>query len=107
MTDILHCIAKNEGDYWSARCLDFTLYAVGDTHEEAKSKLAEQINEYIYDALEGEDKDFAAQLLLRKAPLQDWLQYYVIYFLQRCLMLPVRLGEVFNTAIPHGPYHHA
>ena len=45
MTDILHCIAKNEGDYWSARCLDFTLYAVGDTHEEAKSKLAEQINE--------------------------------------------------------------
>ena len=104
---MLRCIAIKHDGYWSARCLDFTLYAVGDTSEEAKAKLVEQIDEYIYDALEGEDKDFAAALLLRKAPMHDWLQYYAITLLQHCLAIHSRLGETFKTSIPHGPYRHA
>ena len=107
MINTLHCIATKEGNYWSARCLDFTLYAVGDTLEEAKSKLYSQINEYIYDAIEGEDKEFAAELLLRKAPLKDWVIYHVIDFFVRCSYLKEKIGEVFNPAIPQRPYHQA
>lgn len=107
MNDVLHCIAKKHKNYWSARCLDFTLYAVADTLEEAKAKLADQIEEYLYDALEGEDKEHAASLLLRRAAMQDWIEYYVIYFLQKCASFKNRIGESFKTSIPHGPYHHA
>jgi hypothetical protein len=107
MINTLHCIAIHEGDYWSARCLDFTLYAVGDTREEAKSKLYAQIDEYLYDAFEGEDKEFATELLLRKAPLKDWIIYHAIDLLACCAILKGKLGEIFKPAIPHRPYHHA
>lgn len=107
MINTLHCIAQKEGEYWSARCLDFTLYAVGNTLDEAKSKLSTQIDEYIYDAIEGEDKEFAAELLLRKAPLKDWIVYHTIDFLEHCAMLRGKMGEIFKPAIPHSPYHHA
>lgn len=107
MINTLHCIAKKEGNYWSARCLDFTLYAVGDTLDEAKSKLYAQIEEYIYDATEGDDKDFAVELLLRKAPLRDWVIYHSVDFLEHCKMIHCRVGEVFKPTIPHRPCHHA
>lgn len=42
---VLHCLAKKYDGYWSARCLDFTLYTVGDTLEEVKAKLFDQIEE--------------------------------------------------------------
>ena len=107
MINTLHCLAKKEGDYWSARCLDFTLYAVGDTLDEAKSKLFAQIEEYIYEATEGEDKEFAVELLLRRAPLSDWIIYHTVDFMERCKMFSCQLGEVFKPEIPHRPYHHA
>ncbi|MDT4330849.1 type II toxin-antitoxin system HicB family antitoxin [Methylomonas sp. MS20] len=104
---VLHCLAKKHDGYWSARCLDFTLYAVGDSLEEAKAKLIDQIDEYLYDAIEGDDKDYAPALLLRKAPWQDWAVFYIIDFLQRCRSLSEWLGEAFSPNIPHGPYRHA
>ncbi len=104
---MLHCIIKNEGDYWSARCLDFTLYAVGETQEEAKEKLVLEIDEYLYQAIEGIDKEFAAQLLLRRAPFQDWALYYAISFLQNFRSFSGWFGQTFQTSIPHRPYHHA
>ncbi len=105
MNDKLHCIIKKEPDYWAARCLDFTLYAVGDSKEEAIAKLESQINEYLYDALEGEDKEFAAELLLRKAPLRDWVLYHILDFIQHCIRLHGTLGQVFKPTIPHLPHH--
>ena len=107
MNGVLHCIIKNEGAYWSARCLDFTLYAVGETKAEAEDKLISEIQEYLYEAIEGKDKEFAAQLLLRRAPYQDWLKYYVISFLQNCKSFSTLFGQSFQTTVPHGPYHHA
>ena len=107
MSVLLHCIVKKENGYWSARCLDFTLYAVGDSLEDVKTKLCVQINEYLYDALEGEDKRFAAELLLRKAPLRDWVTYYIVGALERVVVLRGVVGEIFKPAIPHTPFHHA
>jgi predicted RNase H-like HicB family nuclease len=72
----LKCYAEKEADCWVAVCLDFNLAAQGDSFEEAKSKLEAMIADYIYDALAGEDKPYAAQLLARRAPLSAWLKYY-------------------------------
>jgi len=77
----LHCLIKREPPgYCAAFCLDFTLYAVGDTDDEAKSKLMDRIAEYVRDA-EAEPA-YARHLLERKAPLRDWLMFYLVWSLQ-------------------------
>ncbi len=80
---ILHCYAEQKDNQWQAFCLEFTLAAQGDNLAEAKAKLESMIGEYVYDALEGEDKEFAEQLLLRRAPLRDWLKHYWYRFVNR------------------------
>lgn len=107
MKNMLHCIVKNEGAYWSARCLDFTLYVVGDTQEEAMAKLTGEIDEYLYEAIEGRDKAFAAQLLLRSAPWSDWAVFYIASVLQNYRSMTRLMGQTFQTAVPQGPYRHA
>ncbi|WP_084480175.1 type II toxin-antitoxin system HicB family antitoxin [Methylomicrobium lacus] len=106
MAKNLHCIAKKHDSYWSARCLDFSLYAVGDTLEEAKQKLEEEIDEYLYDALEGESKNYAPYLLLRKADFSEWALFYTLDLFTRCRSLKQWIGEAFSPVIPHGPYNH-
>lgn len=102
----LHCIAKKHDGYWSARCLDFSLYAVGDSLEEAKAKLNDEIDDYLFEALEGEEKDNAAYLLLRKAGFSEWVLFYSLDFMARFNAVKTRIGEAFSPALPHGPYRH-
>ncbi len=107
-TNFLHCIAKQHNGYWSARCLDFTLYAVGNSFEEAKEKLDAQITEYLYDATEGEDRAFAPQLLMRRAPWRDWLEYYAIAAVLRFSWLKrVTWATLIDLTLPSPPYRHA
>lgn len=75
---IVKCYAEQEGGCWVAVCLDFNLASQGDTFEEVKSKLEAMIADYVHDALAGEDKPYAAQLLSRRAPPSSWLKYYFI-----------------------------
>jgi predicted RNase H-like HicB family nuclease len=75
---IVKCYAEQEGNCWVAVCLNFNLAAQGDSFEEVKAKLEAMISEYVYDALEGEDKAYAAQLLSRTAPLSSWIKYQLI-----------------------------
>jgi len=107
MNNLLHCIIKKEGAYWSARCLDFTLYAVGETQEEAKIKLSTEINSYLYESTDGLDKKYTAHLLKRRAPLQDWVVYYAVSFLHNYRAISRWLGYTFQTPTPHRPYHSA
>jgi predicted RNase H-like HicB family nuclease len=73
----LHCLIKREqAGYWAAFCLDFTLYAVGDTADEAKAKLLEHIAEFVRDA-EAEPA-YGRHLLNRKAPFWDWVMFYLL-----------------------------
>ena len=75
----LRCYAQRGNDgLWEAFCLDLTLAAQGSTFEEARQVLHEQIQEYVIDALVGQDKEHVATLLPRKAPLRYWLKYYWI-----------------------------
>jgi len=59
-------------------CLDFSLAAQDETLEGAKARLEAQIKEYVFDAIEGEDRAFAEQLLTRRAPCAQWARYYFI-----------------------------
>jgi predicted RNase H-like HicB family nuclease len=77
---IIKCYAEREGDVWGAHCLDFNLAAQGDSFEDAKTRLESMITEYVYDALVGEDRFYASQLLSRRAPLSAWLKYYLMKF---------------------------
>lgn len=63
---LLRCYANKYDDQWQAFCIDFGLAAQGDSYEEVKAKLSDMIREYLYDALVGEDKEYAEQLLQRK-----------------------------------------
>lgn len=72
----LRCLADKRNGQWQVFCLDLDLAAQGETLDEAKGKLESQINEYVFDALAGEDQAYADQLLSRRAPLGLWVRYY-------------------------------
>jgi hypothetical protein len=100
---ILHCYAEQKGDQWQAFCLEFTLAAQGDSLTETKAKLENMIFEYVYDALAGEDKAFAEQLLSRRAPLRDWLKYNWYRLLNRAVGIH---KELFTSLVPVEPSSH-
>lgn len=75
---VLRCYAERHDDLWLAFCLDFSLGVQGDSLEEVRSKLESQIQEYVHDALVGEDRAHAEYLLTRRAPLSHWLTYWAI-----------------------------
>ena len=65
---ILRCFAERTGDQWQAFCVDLNLAAQADTFEEAREKLEAMARDYVCDATIGEDREYAEQLLSRKAP---------------------------------------
>jgi len=77
----VRCYAKKSETQWVALCIDLCLAAQADTFEEVKSKLDAQINDYVYEALTV-DRAHAKQLLSRKAPLANRLEYYLICVVQ-------------------------
>ena len=83
----LRCLADKSNGQWQAFCLDLDLAAQGETLDEAKAKLEAQISEYVFDALAGEDQEYADQLLSRRAPLALWFRYYWYGFLLKGLHL--------------------
>ena len=73
---MLRCYGERKGNIWQAFCVDLNLAVQGNSLQEVQSKLHQQVSSYLYDALEGEDKEYAEQLLNRKAPLYFWIKYY-------------------------------
>lgn len=81
---VVRCYAEQGADHqWVAVCLDLALAAQADSFNEAKAKLDEQIREYVFDALAGEDVAHAEYLLSRRAPLRFWLRYWFLILLGR------------------------
>lgn len=75
MNNKLRCYAKKEGSDWVAVCIDLSLAAQAESPQLAKEKLESMITTYVNEAL-NEHKEYAAQLLSRKAPLWQRLFYY-------------------------------
>jgi predicted RNase H-like HicB family nuclease len=97
---IIKCYAEHEEGVWVALCLDFNLAAQGDSFEDAKIKLEAMIAEYVYDALMGEDKIYASQLLSRRAPLSAWLKYYMMKFMN---ITCHSANHIFDETMPLRP----
>ena len=100
---VVRCYAEREGDQWQAFCLDLCLAAQDDTFEGAKQKLEAMIGEYIVDALCGEDKAFADQLLTRRAPLRYWLKYYSFVAQWRMGRIKDGVRRLFTETLPLQP----
>ncbi len=103
---LLRCYANKQDDQWQAFCIDFCLAAQGDSYEEARDKLDNMIHEYIYDALVGEDKEYADDLLERKAPLKQILTYHCYKFLCWIGALKEEIHRLFNTPMPMIPQNY-
>ncbi len=108
---IIRCYAEQKDGAWQAFCLNFDLAVQGKSSEEVHDKLVAMIQDYVYDALaeDGVDRDYAAQLLTRKAPLSNWLRYYLIACLCKFNNFKKDLCRItaFNTVLPLGPHRHA
>jgi predicted RNase H-like HicB family nuclease len=95
---IIKCYAKQQEGQWVAVCLDFCLATQGESLEEAKRKLEEQIYFYVDEALQ--DKEYGSQLLSRRAPLSSWIEYY---FIRLTNLIYHQASIIFNETMPLRP----
>ena len=94
----LRCFAEYKDSQWSAVCLDLNLAAQADTVQEVIDKMESMIKSHIYDALEGDDKEFAHQLMTRKAPAELRAKYHYIQF--RIWLNQATNFKLFNECLP-------
>lgn len=96
----LRCYAERQApDLWVALCLDFDLAAQGETFEDARARLDAMINDYVEDALTGEDREYADAFLNRRAPWKDWARYYWVSLLRAISPRPAHASRTFREAL--------
>lgn len=100
---LLRCYAEKKGKQWQAFCIDLCLAAQADTFAQAKKKLEAMIREYLHDALVGEDREFAEQLLDRRAPLKQRITYWKLRALSLVGIASENLARAFSEAVPYRP----
>jgi hypothetical protein len=76
---VVHCLLDHKEDRWEAYSLEFGLAAQAESEQVVKQKLENMVVSYLYDALGGEDKEHAVQLLRRRATFSVYAQYYVAW----------------------------
>lgn len=84
---LVRCIAEQKNDQWQAFSLEFGLAAQGDTLDEVKHRLEKMIWYYVYDALIGEDREHAWDLLSRRASARVYFKYYLAAICSRIASL--------------------
>lgn len=104
---MLRCYANKDGDQWQAFCIDLCLASQGDSFPEVKQKLEHMMVEYVYDALAGEDREFAEQLLNRKAPFGQIATYHWIKLMHHLGIFHDGIHKLFKEPMPLVPQHHA
>jgi len=95
---VIRCYAKKDGDSWVAIAVDLSLAAQAETLEEAKEKLESMIHSYIHDAFTV-DREYAEQLLNRKAPLSQRMEYAAVSMLGKLLKFK-KSCRIFNNVLP-------
>lgn len=100
---VLRCYAEKQDHDWVAVCLDLNLAAQAESFREARHKLEGMICEYVSDAVVGQDKQHARQLLTRRAPLYFLFKYYRIYFLRRIARAGNNVRKLFSETLPLTP----
>lgn len=77
----LRYYVKRGKSQWVAICIDLSLAAQANSREEAIKKLESMIHSYVEDTL-GKHREYAEQLLSRKAPLSQKIFYHWSVFQQ-------------------------
>lgn len=104
---IVRCYAEQEDDNWVAVCLEFCLAVQGESLDEVRQKLHAQIDEYVHDAVLGEDQQHVAALMTRHAPLSSYARYYRIkWSLHIINQLRNGIAKTFKENVRYVPSHH-
>ncbi|RPI79575.1 MAG: hypothetical protein EHM45_02445 [Desulfobacteraceae bacterium] len=98
---LLRCYGhKTEKGNWVGICIDLNIAIEAADRALLRKKMNEAINSYLEVVLNTNDKETIPQLLFRRAPVGDWISYYLIKFI---LMLH-KLSEKF-TFDEYIPFH--
>lgn len=96
---VLRCYGyKDKRGKWYGVCLELNLAAEADSLVKLRRKLNEMIGSYIDVVLDTKDKESVPELLRRRAPLKDWLCYWMICCHRYIRNIPDRL--TFDEIIP-------
>lgn len=97
-TLVVRCLIERKGDQWQAFSLEYGLAAQAESSIDAKRKLRDMVEEYLFDALVGEDQAHAVELLSRRATWQVFAKYYYA----RCLSSG---RGIYASVVPVAPVH--
>ena len=100
---ILRCYGERKGHVWQAFCIDLGLATQGESFQEARDKLHGQIASYMQEALAGEDREYADQLLSRKSPLGFRLRYHFYSLLCYFDTAKKSICQIFTEVMPLSP----
>lgn len=96
---LLRCYAYKRGDNpYVGVCVDLNIAVQADTVAELREKMGASISSYIDTVLDTEDRASIAPLLERRAPLMDWMIYYLIKFIIKIRQFPTNF--TFKEYIP-------
>ena len=96
---ILKCYGyKIEENKWVGICLNFNLAVEAESPEGLVEKTAEVVASYIETVLDTKNRESIPELLSRRAPIGDWLKYYLIY--SAILIMRIKKYFTFKEAIP-------
>lgn len=101
MANIVRCFAERKDGQWQAFSVEFGLAVQGDSFQDVRQKLHEQLEDYVREA-HTIDAEFKEQLLARCAPLSVRVKYHFAAAMLwlRQASLPSR-RQVFSERVPH------
>jgi len=97
---VLRCYGKKQDNQYVAVCIDLCLAAQGNSMEDARKKLFDQIHDYLYDAIEGKDSDHADYLLSRKAPISQLITYHALKLMSHIHTFKNGAYSLFSEVMP-------
>lgn len=96
---ILKCYGhKTEKGNWFGLCLDLNLAVEAESPKLLEQKMGEAIISYIETTLNTDDRKSIPQLLSRRAPIYDWLIYYLIKSIVFVRQFPDKF--IFKEIVP-------
>ncbi len=101
---VLRCYGYRDAKgKWYGVCLDFNLAAEAASISDLQTKINAMIESYVDAILDTKDAASIPPLFRRRAPLSDWLRYYLILSLTFVRRIPDRM--TFEAVIPLRPAH--
>lgn len=83
----LRCYVKQIDNQWVAMCIDLSLAAQDEDAQVAIAKLHSQIESYMSDIIDGEERENFHDLFPRKSPLKFRIEYQFARFISKAFHL--------------------